>query len=364
MDAVTGGSGERRGPGRPKKVSHNIRRKSRGKGSHQMLTLEQKRRAVNLLDSGWTVNEVAAQTGCAPRTVRDWKANGERIREAHLRCKNPQASVRSGRLTEFPGIPVHLRAAVDKIIVDELLPALRNFGAGMPYVSVSCAAYHAADMVCRANGIEFAASGTDRAEYLSTQQVQKFLRRHCLRSVKVDGEGGDADTGKARPLMSYFRLLLRHMDAWVYNADETGHFFRRMPRRVIVPEEDVRNSRGTKAMTASERLTVMVAFDSTGEHKVPLFVIGNRQKPRCFEAAGGPRLPYKANSTAWMTSSLAMHWLSSVFLRHIETQHMKTSLCDLSATPPAAPWHGALLLFLHPNSNRRIKRYGGLMCGG
>ena len=63
----------------------------------------------------------------------------------------------------------------------------------------------------------------------------------------------------------------------IFNADETGMFFRAMPTKSIVTKGDS----CIGGNNAKDRITVLLAASATGEKLRPL-VIGKSKKPRCF----------------------------------------------------------------------------------
>ena len=87
----------------------------------------------------------------------------------------------------------------------------------------------------------------------------------------------------------------------IYNADETGLYFRALPNRSMVLHDDP----GKGIKTSKERITVLLACSAVG-HKLKPLVIGKAENPRCFRGTDKASLPmtYRANRKAWMTSIL------------------------------------------------------------
>ena len=63
----------------------------------------------------------------------------------------------------------------------------------------------------------------------------------------------------------------------VFNADETGLFFRGLPERSLVVKKGERKG-GKKA---KERITLLLCCSATGEKLEPL-ILGKSANPRCF----------------------------------------------------------------------------------
>ena len=105
----------------------------------------------------------------------------------------------------------------------------------------------------------------------------------------------------------------------IYNADETGLFFRMQPEKSLVgPDEDGRGGKRCK-----ERLTVLPCANMDGSDKRRLLVIGKSTKPSCFKGVSLFPVDYKVNKKAWMTADLWQSYLQrwnqfllSNFLKH------------------------------------------------
>ena len=69
----------------------------------------------------------------------------------------------------------------------------------------------------------------------------------------------------------------------VYNhADQTGLFYNKLPNRMYNKKTKESTYRGVMAMKDKAQITVMVCTSASGG-KVPLFVVGHSQNPKCFQ---------------------------------------------------------------------------------
>lgn len=103
-----------------------------------------------------------------------------------------------------------------------------------------------------------------------------------------------------------------------------GLFYRCLPNRSYgVDKRDARqNRRGTKAMKAKDRLTLVLCVNATGTIKIPPLLIGTAKKPHCFrnDRNGKPRecpLPYTHQKKAWVDKAIYRHWFHNVFLPEV-----------------------------------------------
>ena len=95
----------------------------------------------------------------------------------------------------------------------------------------------------------------------------------------------------------------------VFNADETGLFFRGLPERSLVVKKGERKG-GKKA---KERITLLLCCSVTGEKLEPL-IIGKSATPRCFRGINVRTLNirYESNRRAWVTRDIFVAWLKSL----------------------------------------------------
>jgi len=101
----------------------------------------------------------------------------------------------------------------------------------------------------------------------------------------------------------------------IYNMDETGLFYRCIPNRAYVQAGQRRQVRGTKAMKAKDRVTIMLASNAPGSHKIPVALIGKAKQPKCFKPPRDPcPMPYFSQPSAWMDADVFKSWFETVFV--------------------------------------------------
>lgn len=102
----------------------------------------------------------------------------------------------------------------------------------------------------------------------------------------------------------------------IFNADETGLFYRCLPCYVYCSKGRAKTLRGSTYMANKDRVTVMVCMNAEG-NKAPLMVIGKRENPRVLErryTVGD--VVYTHQKNAWMDSSVSQYWFDEVFLKY------------------------------------------------
>ena len=126
--------------------------------------------------------------------------------------------------------------------------------------------------------------------------LECWLKRYNVKLAVLCGESAEVpqdvvdDWGKRLPALTEGYDL-----ADIYNADETGLYFRALPNRSMVIKGDPR--KGIK--TSKEWITVLLACSAASERQTPL-VIGKAVNPMCFWGVDKALLPvtYRANRKA------------------------------------------------------------------
>lgn len=100
----------------------------------------------------------------------------------------------------------------------------------------------------------------------------------------------------------------------IYNADETGLYYKMLPQRTLAVKTDVHKTEGFKA--SKERLTPLFTVNKTGSHKLKPLCIGKFGKPRCFHHVNMNMLPlkYSHSKNAWMTGAIFADWFHHSFI--------------------------------------------------
>lgn len=135
----------------------------------------------------------------------------------------------------------------------------------------------------------------------------RWKKRENISYQKTHGEQGDADREGARTWLEreWPSLIAEFQPSDVFNADETGLYYRALPEHTYV----LKNERAMGTKTCKERLTLMCCASMMGEKK-KLLVIGKSKQPRCFKRVTALPVDYAANKNAWMTQEIFSGWLA------------------------------------------------------
>ena len=137
--------------------------------------------------------------------------------------------------------------------------------------------------------------------------ISKFLKRKKLVGIKLHGEAGDMEPVEPERIMRDWRKetfndamewLSEDNDdiVWrmkrIYNADQTGLFYQKLPNRIYVDKDRKKDYAGAKQMKDKTRITLMVCTSAHGE-KVPLTLVGKTMKPHCFDHLDELHMAYR-----------------------------------------------------------------------
>lgn len=144
----------------------------------------------------------------------------------------------------------------------------------------------------------------------SSGWLQGFKARFGLHSVTMHGEAASSPlTSLDEERTALKRILSDYNPKDIFNADETGLFYRMPPNRTLSTSSNVSGHKKDKS-----RITVLLGCNATGSEKLKPLVIGTAFNPRPFKNINRALLPveYHANKKAWMRSDIFFPWLYSL----------------------------------------------------
>lgn len=107
----------------------------------------------------------------------------------------------------------------------------------------------------------------------------RFKERANLHNVKVVGEAASADEEAVRTFAATLAPLIADENyslEQVFNVDETGLFWKRMPDRTYISREE-KTASGFKA--AKDRLTLLLGSNAAGNFRINRFLSTTRRIP-------------------------------------------------------------------------------------
>lgn len=178
--------------------------------------------------------------------------------------------------------------------------------------------------------------------------LESFCRRHGITFKSICGESAEVNVDDVKDWKTKLPWILRNYSPKdVFNADETGLYYRAMPNKTFALKNE--NCAGKKA--AKQRLTILLCANMEGEKEDPL-IIGKSKNPRCFKGNHVDKLPLEwiHNKKAWMTTEIMTRWLHA-FDNKMKKQNRKVLLfLDNATSHPKVPLENVKLVFLPPNT--------------
>ena len=140
--------------------------------------------------------------------------------------------------------------------------------------------------------------------------IDRWKKRHQISCVKMNGESEKVNMETVDDFKQRLSDIVKGYSANnIFNADETGLFFRCMPTRTL-------NIKGLKCFNgeqSKERLSILFCCSLDGE-KLPPLVIGKSANPRALKGfpPGNLGVIYRNNRKAWMTGEIFSEWLLKI----------------------------------------------------
>ncbi len=97
---------------------------------------------------------------------------------------------------------------------------------------------------------------------------RNWRRRYEIgNSIRLYGEAADVDVSTVEPAMRELRSQLsNYQPKDIFNMDESGLFYRAMPARTYLAYNESRKTvRGTKALKAKDRVTLVLCVNADGK---------------------------------------------------------------------------------------------------
>ena len=121
-------------------------------------------------------------------------------------------------------------------------------------------------------------------------------------------------------------LLKQYRPNDIYNADETSFFFRLLASRTYAFEEE--SVRGSKHITAKDRMSLLLCTNMTGTDKRKPLIIGKSHRPTALKRRSITikqlGIEYYSNQNGWMTSPIFQCWLKGWNEECIKQKNVKS----------------------------------------
>ncbi|GFV61308.1 tigger transposable element-derived protein 1 [Trichonephila clavipes] len=106
-----------------------------------------------------------------------------------------------------------------------------------------------------------------------------FLKRNALHNIKITGESATADEGAAKIFPEELAKIIEDGDYsadQVFNADETGLYWKKMPNRTYIAKDE-KTASGHKA--SKDRVTLLLCSNASGDRMLKPLLINKSLRP-------------------------------------------------------------------------------------
>lgn len=150
--------------------------------------------------------------------------------------------------------------------------------------------------------------------------LDRFKKRQNLHSIKMSGEAASADKEAAAAYLPVIKQIIEdggYTPHQVFNVDETGLYWKRMPAKTVLSREE-KSAPGHKP--SKDRVTLILGGNAQGDMKLKPMLIHTAENPRALKGFVKSSLPviWRANKKAWTTRPIFQEWFTNAFLPAVE----------------------------------------------
>ncbi|XP_028933999.1 jerky protein homolog-like [Ornithorhynchus anatinus] len=295
-----------------------------------VLTIQEKLEIIEKLEKGGNTRQLSIMYGIGEQTVRDLKK-----RKAQL-LSYANSSGSATLLARRKSMKQSTYKELDRAMLEWFN---QQRAEGTPVSGIICAKQAKAF---------FNALGMEGDFNASTGWLTRFKQRHGIRELNYQGEKSNGDRSAAADFREDFEEFTESENLQpeqIYNADETGLYWKSLPARTLAFE----NERPVAAHKLSrERLTVLCCVNATGSHKLKLCLVGKAEHLRLLREANplDGSVDCFSHKEAWMDCSIFKEWFDKKFVpqvrEHLRSKGLPERAVLLLDYAPSKPNEGLL----------------------
>lgn len=266
------------------------------KRKHKTLTIKEKCDILDRLNRNETFSSLASEYGVGRSTIYDIKKNHEKIKKFVSTTDCGPGKRQTLKKAEHPEVE-------EALYMWFLQERNRHAPISGPMLAMKAKFFYK--------------EITKKDDFVASKGwLERFKSRHGIRLMTITGEKLSNDATCIEPFKLRFLQKVNDLNldpSQVYNADESGLFWRVMPNKTFVScnEKDVPGRKVSK-----ERVTILPCANAAGTHALKMVVIGKSNKPRAFKNIDLP-VHYYGQKSAWMTKDLFKKWFNECFVPEV-----------------------------------------------
>lgn len=334
-------------------MDHNS---SAEKKKRKGISLDVKIQILDRLKTGQGATSVGKYFGVHEATVRTIKKNEAAIRKSV--CSGTKLSVKSSAYT---------RDVVAEKMEKALAIWIEEKSQKRVPVDGNAIKQTALKMYKQIQLLEPGSSSQLNRKYefsASTGWMTGFLKRQALHNIKIKGETASADDLAAEKFPQTLLKIIEeggYTPDQVWNADETGLFWKRMPNRTYVAKSQ-KAVGGFKV--AKDRVTLLFCSNASGDRMLKPLLVNRALKPRSMKGQDFNKLPvhWMANKKAWVTTVIFTEWFNKCFVpevrRYLNAKCLEFKVLLILDNAPGHPvleHPNVQFCFLPPNTTSLIQ---------
>lgn len=154
----------------------------------------------------------------------------------------------------------------------------------------------------------------------------RFKERHCLPHFKMNSTAPGNKDAYPEVLKSIIEEG-EYTPQQVFNVDETGLYWKRMPEGTFISVEEKAES-GFKS--SKDRLMLLLGGNAAGDFKLKPLLVYYSENPRALKGYSKPNLPviWRSNRKAWATRSIFHEWFTYFFCPAVEKYCAQNNLTN------------------------------------
>ncbi|XP_024591404.1 CENPB DNA-binding domain-containing protein 1 [Neophocaena asiaeorientalis asiaeorientalis] len=298
----------------PGKRPRNATAIPRAKRERKAITLDVKLEVLRRFEVGEKLSQVAKALGLAVSTVATIRDNKEKIK-ASSQIATP---LRASRLTRHRSAVMETMERLLRVWLED--QSQRNVPLSVTVIQEKAKSLF--DDLQREQG-----ERSQTAKFSASKGwFVRFKERHCLPHFKMSS----AAPGKEDVYPEILKSIIQegeYTPQQVFNVDETGLYWKRMPERTFISVEE-KAEPGFKS--SKDRLMLLLGGNAAGDFKLKPLLVYHSENPKALEGYSKPNLPviWRSNKKAWATRSIFHEWFTYFFCPAIEKYCAQNNLTN------------------------------------
>lgn len=290
------------------------------KRDRKSITLHVKLEVLRRFEEGEKLTQIARALGLATSTVASIRVNKDKIR-ANSQAATP---VSATQLTRCRGVLMGRMERLLSLWIEE--QKRQNLPVSTLLIQDKARRLFAQLQREQGSGAQAETFGASNGWFA------RFKVRH---NVLLTDEPAVADAQAAARYPVVLHAILeegRYSPRQVFNVDETGLFWKRLPERMLLALE---GTAGPGPKASKDHLTLLLGGNAAGDFKLKPLLVYPSENPRALRGCSKASLPvvWRSNRNDWLTPSIFQEWFTGCFCPAVE------SYCTSHGLP-----HRALLL--------------------